>query len=204
MWVSVEGVNGVGKTYLLGRAADMLPGRLVSELTDSPASALPGRIVAAMAGGTFLRTGHPITETLALLAMKTWEYETARAAWSDLVLEDRGIDTVAVYQAIILDSPVDPHELADQILRTAARFRPLPDRTILLTDDFETCVRRYEQRCGSAVPDADRVLMSRVAEFYLERAAREPDRFIVIDRRGASDGDVLDRLCRACASEDAA
>lgn len=204
MWISVEGINGVGKTHLLRRAAKMLSCRLVSELTDSAATDLPGRIIAAMSGhGTFLRTGHQLTETLALLALKAWEYETAQAT-GELILEDRGVDTVAVYQTVILGGSGDPHSWADQILHTAARFSPLPDRTILLIDDFEACIQRYERRTGSPLSEPDRALVAQAAALYVERAVREPERFVILNRRGRSEDDVLDQLCQICTSEEAA
>ncbi len=78
-WVSVEGLNGVGKTYLIGRLAARLgPScRLLSELTDHDTDQLTGEVIAALVrpGNTFLRTGHPLTETFALLALKAYEYE---------------------------------------------------------------------------------------------------------------------------------
>lgn len=204
MWISFEGINGVGKTYLLQRVAQILPCRLISELTDTAASELPGQIIDAMSRGqTFLRTGHPLTETLALLALKVREYEEA-STYRGLILEDRGVDTVAVYQAVILGDSADLYEVADRVHRAAARFMPLPDRTILLTDDFETCVGRYERRSGAPMSSQDRALVARAAELYVERADRAPGRFVVLDRRGRTEDDVVLQLCRLCTDEEAA
>ena len=204
MWISFEGINGVGKTYLLQRAAQILPCRLISELTDTAASELPGQIIDAMSQErTFLRTGHPLTETLALLALKVREYEEA-PAYRGLTLEDRGVDTVAVYQAVILGDSADRHSVADRIHQAAARFRPLPDRTILLIDDFEACIGRYERRTRTPLACQDRALVARAAEFYGERADRAPGRFVVLDRRGRTEDDVVLRLRRLCTDEEVA
>ncbi len=194
MWVSIEGVNGVGKTYLAHQVAERLNGHLLTEVTDG-SDELTSRVIAALASkGTFLRTGHPLTETLALIAVKVRAYEKARGI-SGLLIEDRGIDTVAVYQSIILN-----RAQAELIYRTAARWMPLPDRTILLVDDLSVCIRRYEQRTRTPMSAPDRTLVMRAAESYDQLAAREPGRFVVIDRRDREEIDVLAALCQACGS----
>jgi len=210
-WITVEGVNGVGKTHLMQRVADRLGPDcvLVAELTDHQHDRLPGRIITAMAsaGGTFLRTGHPRTETLAFIALKVREYEHRQripAPQTRLVLEDRGIDTVAVYQAAVLAGPdaslLDALEVAQRIYRTALAWRPLPQRTLLLIDDLEACLRRFVARTGEPVSRPDEALIAQVHELYLAQAAAEPQRFVVIDRAGRAETKVVDDLEDQCRS----
>ncbi|MPZ66040.1 MAG: hypothetical protein GEU83_11175 [Pseudonocardiaceae bacterium] len=54
----------------------------------------------------------------------------------------------AVYQSLIMNPGDDRAAavLAGQILDTTARWRPLPDLTIVITDDVEAAVRRAEAR----------------------------------------------------------
>lgn len=212
-WVSVEGLNGVGKTYLTGQLAARLGGscRLLSELTDHGANQLTGQVVAAMqrAGGTFLRTGHPVTETLALLALKVYEYEhvTADSPPPALVVEDRGLDTVAVYQAAILTAEQRPDTaaaLVSLIIDAGLRWRQLPARTLLLVDDLDTCLDRFAARLGTPVQPADRDLLARVERIYRDLADAQSDRIRVIDRRGRDETDVLDEMethCRTAMKE---
>jgi dTMP kinase len=72
LWVSIEGINGVGKTSAARSVAAVLGARclLLDELTDQSVDTLTGQVIAALSaeGDPFLRTGHPIVETLALLA----------------------------------------------------------------------------------------------------------------------------------------
>lgn len=208
-WLSIEGVNGVGKTYLALRVAERLGPLCIrlAELTDHQPDQLPGRVIAAMAGagGTFLRTGHPLTETLTLIALKVREYEHFEPGLPGrVVLEDRGIDTVAVYQAAILAGPAASAqralEIARQVYRTAGVWRPLPDRTVLLIDELDVCVDRFATRTGTPVSPADRALIAQVQELYLTQAAAEPDRFLVVDRTGRTEIQIVDDLeaqCRA-------
>lgn len=205
-WVSVEGLNGVGKTYLAGRLAARLGPSctLLSELTDHGGEGLTGRVIGALArpGGTFLRTGHPLTETFALLALKVYEYERlARAPQpaARLVLEDRGPDTVAVYQAAILTAdPAVAAGLVERIGAAATMWRPTPHRTLLLVDDFDTCIGRFAARLGTPVQPADRALLVRVDQLYRDLAAARPDRFRIVDRAGRGDDDVLDEMHAHC------
>jgi dTMP kinase len=208
VWITLEGINGVGKTYLAHAAAGTLGGscRLVAELTDLDKGGLPGQVVTALAagGGTFLRGGCPSAETLALLALKIHTYENARARWDapGLVLEDRGVDTVALYQAAILTGAgatvTEALAVADRVYAMAGRWRPAPHRTVLLVDDVTSCLSRFERRIGESLSAEDRVLLTRVADLYLAQAAREPGRFIIIDRRGRDGRAVTAQLRRAC------
>jgi dTMP kinase len=208
-WVSVEGVNGVGKTYLIDRVARKLGPRCrpVREVTDSAADRLPGRVIAALAGAgdTFLRTGHPLTETFALLALKVREYEEVMAAAQQtapvVVLEDRGVDTVAVYQSAILrpeGTLEETHSLARRVYALGARWRPPPDRTILLVDDFGACLARFEQRLGKRLTGEDTALLHRITQLYARQAAAEPDRFQMVDRTGRTEADVVAAIGQAC------
>jgi dTMP kinase len=94
--VSVEGINGVGKTSAARSAAVMLGTRclLLDELTDQPGDTLPGQVIAALAARNdpFLRTGHPAAETLALLALQVRKAERLAVrdlAGIDVIIEDR-------------------------------------------------------------------------------------------------------------------
>jgi dTMP kinase len=213
-WVSVEGLNGVGKTFLTSRLAARLGPtcRVLSELTDHGPDGLTGRVIAAMSrpGGTFLRTGHPLTETFALLALKVYEYEHLRRTREPNaapVVEDRGPDTVAVYQAAIMTAG-QPHAaaagLVEAILSAAAMWRPLPDVTLLLVDDLDTCIDRFAARLGTAVDLADREMLSRVDRLYRDLAAAHPHRFRIINRAGRTADDVLAEMhahCRTIGTE---
>jgi dTMP kinase len=207
-WITIEGINGVGKTYLGQQVAHHLgPDCLhLTELTDQQADRLPGQVIAAMAsrGGTFLRTGHPLTETLALIALKVREYENVDHSQTTarVVLEDRGIDTVAIYQAAILSHPSAPREhvadMALRVFRTAVEWRPLPRRTLLLTDAPDACLARFSARIGVSIPEDDQALVRRIHAMYLDHASAQPDRFIVIDRCDREEADVVEEMAHHC------
>jgi dTMP kinase len=196
--VSVEGVNGVGKTSAARSAAAMLGTRclLLDELTDQPGDTLPGRVIGALAAAKdpFLRGGHPVAETLALLALQVRKAERLAGrdlAGVDVVLEDRGVDTVAVYQAVIMCSQYPappPEEVAQHVLSATLRWWPLPDATILLTGDLSVCARRFADRTGHPLALADMQVIERIDALY-RVAARDSRRYTSIDVARLSPGE---------------
>lgn len=206
-WITVEGIEGVGKTYLTGQLAARLGSgcRLLGEVTDAASGSLTSQVITALSrtGDLWLRTGHPVTETLALLALKVAEYERFHARDEDgIILEDRGIDSVAIYQALVLAGTGAPdtetRRAMELVYATAARWRPPPDRTILLVDDTATCISRLQERTGVTVSRQDQALVARAAELYAWQADREPDRFRVIRRSGRDPEETINELARAC------
>ncbi|MGV9269440.1 dTMP kinase [Kitasatospora sp. NPDC003701] len=194
LWVSVEGVNGVGKTTAVRATAASLGSRCLQldELTDQAADTLPGRVIAALSaeGDVCLRTGHPVVETLALLALKFREVERLTPELLngvDVILEDRGVDSVAVCQGAILHAEhraTPARAVAEQILATARRWRSMPDATLLLTGDREVCTTRFATRIGRIIPASALEVIEQTEQLYQELAAAEPDRYTVIDVTG--------------------
>ncbi|MGC4856864.1 hypothetical protein ACLQ24_26710 [Micromonospora sp. DT4] len=196
LWVSIEGINGVGKTSAARAATAMLGARcvLLDELTDSCGTALHGPVIAALTehGDPFLRTGYPVVETLALLALQVGKAE--RLAGRDLtgvevIIEDRGVDSIAVYQAAILCSPrpeTSPESVARYVLSAVRRWRRIPDATILLTGDPEECPRRFADRIGRPLTPADLQLLEQIDTLYRKAAADDPGRYVLLEVAGMS------------------
>jgi dTMP kinase len=205
-WVALEGINGVGKSYLAGKAARLLGDQCVPlvELPDSPPRLLPRVITDALAAGgdPFLRSGCPRTETLLLAALQVHRHETTTVGAGQVVLEDRGPHSVAVYQAAVLaGEAADPGETfaeARSLLDLMARWRPLPGRTILLVDGPATCQRRFEERLRRPARPSEITLMERAAELYDRFAAALPHQFEVVDRRCLDADACADAIVSVC------
>ena len=145
--ISAQGINGVGKTYLTNRAIEALDDKpLMLDRFSQRANGRPGLGEALLrslressAGDPFLRGGTPMAEALILLAIKRHDLDTVVPELSSgrAVVEGRSVDTTAVCQALLLhpgdgDAALDT---ATALLELASSYRPLPDLTILVTDD---------------------------------------------------------------------
>lgn len=191
LWVSIEGINGVGKTSAARSAAAMLGARclLLDELTDQSGDTLPRRVIAALSteGDPFLRTGYPVVETLALLALqvrKTERLTERDIAGVDVIIEDRGVDSVAVYQAAILCSQhpeTAPEAVARHVLSSVRRWRAFPDATILLTGDPSVCAGRFADRIGRPLAPADVLVIEQIDALYRTAAVDDPGRYTLVD-----------------------
>jgi dTMP kinase len=75
------------------------------------------------------------------------DFETTLRA-GRTVIEGRSIHSTALYQSLIMnpDDDVTALALAGRILDSTARWRPLPDLAIVITDDVEAVVGRAEAR----------------------------------------------------------
>lgn len=200
--VSIEGINGVGKTSAARGTAALLGKRgiLLDELTDQTNDVLLATVIAALSGDgdPFLRTGHPVVETLALLALQVRKTERPagrRPAGVDVIIEDRGVDSVAVYQAAVLCSQhplTQPEGVARSILADARRWRGLPDKTILLTGDPEVCTQRFGDRIERSLAADDVQLITEIDRLYRVMAEDDPQRYIVLDVADLSPQESVD------------
>jgi dTMP kinase len=192
--VSVEGISGVGKTYLTSRlvsAGEIAAIGEFSERLSGDARTLGDDLLHALIteahGEHFLRSGHPGTETLLLIAVKAFDYDQCLPLLTQgrTVFEGRSLDSIAVYQSLITHADDFDRAYADAkaILTLAAQWRPLPDLTILILDDVATAVGRAETRDRRRFSDEQWNIHCKAAAMFSLLAAEQAVRFRVIDRR---------------------
>ena len=209
---SVEGLSGVGKTYLTQAARDALPPEIRPELLDEFSARtldadernLGTELLTILKDAShreaFLRSGAPGSETLLLLAIKTHDYEhwcRPLLSAGRNVVEGRGLHSTAVYQSLILNPDDDAAALryATILLDLARRWRPLPDTTVLIIDDIQTALQRAEHRDRRTYTPEQRTLHHRAHDLFLALATEDPDRITVIDRRALTEGECVEALC---------
>ncbi|MDG4756185.1 MULTISPECIES: dTMP kinase [Micromonospora] len=206
--ISVDGITGIGKTYLTLRAVEALDNKPVlleefsRRIDGGPGlgKALLRALIEASAGDPFLRGGAPLAETMLLLAIKRHDLDTALPALSSgqTVVEGRSVDTTAVCQALQLH----PHD-GDTALETAvalrdfaASYRPLPDLTILVTDEASEAVTRAQRRDKCIFTSEQVTFMQDACTLYERLAATDPTRYRVLDRRNVDEYEAADLIER--------
>ncbi|MGH3938580.1 MAG: hypothetical protein ACRDTG_08065 [Pseudonocardiaceae bacterium] len=204
--VSIEGLNGVGKTYLTTRIVEAAndhgqqPPLVIEgfsrrcDIETDLARRLLRILITASDGERFLRAGFPRFETLCLLAIKMHDFEVALPALraGHKVIEGRSIHSTAVYQSLIMNPDDDAAalDIAGRILDSASLWRPLPDLTIVITDDIEAAVGRAEARDGVTYTAEQWSLHRRAAALFEHLANADPDYMRLLDRR-EHDADTL-------------
>lgn len=200
--ISVEGISGTGKTYLVQQVRACTKGTLViGDAGHRAAGALEGMILDALrrTNDRFLRGGSPEAETLLLLALKADQYHRVIApalASGCTVIEDRSVDSTAVYQALIL-SGLDiaaATARARDIYTEAMMWRPAPQITYLIDDDFDTALARATDRETAPYSDDESALLRAAHQLYIVHAEAHPDRIQVLDRRVLPEKDLIDAL----------
>ncbi|OII66349.1 MULTISPECIES: thymidylate kinase [unclassified Streptomyces] len=193
--ISAEGLNGVGKTYLTNRAVEAIETKpLMLDEFSQRANGRPGlgeallqSLREASAGDPFLRGGTPMAEALLLMAIKRHDLDTILPdlARGQTVVEGRSVDTTAVCQALLLhpDDPDAALKTAVDLLGLAASYRPLPDLTILVTDDASKALERAQRRDRCVFTDEQAEFMRGACVLFERLAATDPVRYRVVDRR---------------------
>ncbi len=180
--ITIEGIDGAGKTTLAAALVDALKARGVDVL----ALREPGGVAAAERIRELVIDPdlHVSARTEALL------YAAARAQLVEEALEpllragkwlvlDRFIDSSLAYQGGGRELGIDAVRAINEFAIRTAR----PDRTLLLTIDSE--LGRLRSRSRTAAPDRlereQNDFFDRTAAAYLELAAEDPDRIRRVD-----------------------
>ena len=197
-FISLEGIDGAGKSAQIGRLADWLrsTGRRVTTCRD-PGSTPVGDAVRAI-----LLDRHDLH--LAATA-EMFLYMAARAqlvadvigpalARGEWVVSDRYLLSNIVYQGHA--GGLDPEDVRS--VGGVATGGLAPDLVLLLDVDLETSGRRLDRPLDKLERRGDG-FRERLRAGYLEEAAREPDSIVVIDATAGID-DVAERIRAAVAA----
>jgi dTMP kinase len=190
--ITIEGLDGAGKTTLARALADALRARGVGEveLLREPGGVTAAERVRELVKDPQLELGAR-AEALLYAAARAQLVEQAlapvleRGAW---VLLDRFVDSSLAYQGAARGLGIDA-------VRAINAFAPgglAPDRTLLLALDPALGRRRQDGR-GEAPDRLERegdAFFAAIADAYAQLAAAEPQRIRVLDA-SAAPGDVL-------------
>ena len=181
-FITLEGIEGVGKTTNLNYVRDYLQQRGIEVVTTRE----PGGTPLAEQIRELLLTPRqePVAELTELLLMfaaraqhlhALIEPALARGAW---VLCDRFTDATFAYQGGGRQLDAAPVALLEQLVQGARR----PDLTLLLDLPVTVGLQRARARSTPDRFESERIeFFERVRQAYLARAAAEPERIALID-----------------------
>jgi dTMP kinase len=190
-FLTIEGIEGVGKTTQVARLSESLSGRgIVHVVTREPG----GTPLAERIREIVLKSGDevlpPTAELLLMFAARAVhlanhiEPHLRTGRW---VVCDRFTDATYAYQGGGRGLGTEHIRQLEAMVQGARR----PDLTVLLDAPVEQALGRARQRNAGAVSDrfeSERAeFFERVREAYRARAAAEPDRIAVIDASQSAD-----------------
>lgn len=183
VFVTLEGVDGAGKSSHVQYVADLLRerGRHVIVTREPGGTDLAERLRKAILEEAM----EPATETLLLLAARADHVQRViRPALEagTAVVCDRFEDATLAYQGAGKGVPLDLIERLSQAAHPGLR----PDRTLLFDCTYEVSSRRLAAS-GKTLDRFERegrAFFDRVRDAYLARARAEPGRIRVIDSSG--------------------
>lgn len=182
MFITLEGPEGSGKTSHLQPLAEFLRAQGLKVFTTREPGGTPiGEQVRAVLHNLENTAMHPRTEILLYQASRAQIVEQVirpRLAAGEIVLCDRYADSTIAYQGYGHQTDLDE-------LRRLVRFATgglVPDLTVLLDLDVESGLKRKTKTGEWNRLDAYALeFHQRVRAGYLELAAREPERWVVVD-----------------------
>ncbi len=176
MLITIEGIDGSGKSTLLSRLRELLAG-LDPLFTREPGATWVGDSVRRAVAERM----DPITEALLFCADHAAHVDTViRPALDEgkLVISDRYADSRFAYQPVVLDGVLPDPLLWLRRIHEGWSIRP--DRTFLLVLPIKDAVSRLDpEKKREYFENAG--ILARVQENYLDLAATDPARFVVVD-----------------------
>jgi dTMP kinase len=191
-FITFEGGEGVGKSTQIAALADFLRARGYDVvMTREPGGTPRAERLRELVLATDTEPMPPQCELLLVFAARSTHIENVirpaleRGAW---VICDRFTDATYAYQGSGRGMDREHIALLERLVQGDLR----PDLTLLLDAPVEIAASRATAR-NAASGSVDRfeleqrAFFERVRAAYLERAAREPNRFMVIDATTARD-----------------
>ncbi|MGE3468272.1 MAG: dTMP kinase [Pyrinomonadaceae bacterium] len=187
-FITLEGIDGSGKSTQMGLLADALRGRGLEVITTCEPGGTPlGRALRA----AFLETSEqvtPMAELLAFAADRAQHVEhliKPALKVGKVVVSDRYADATLAYQGA---GRGFPEAKVNQVIDLATDGLK-PDLTLFFDISVEVAIERMAGRDENhtkrnRMDDETADFYSRVREAYLGIAQREPERFRVIDASG--------------------
>ena len=211
-FITIEGLDGCGKSTQLSKLASVLRGEGIEVvLTREPGGTPAGEKIRALLLDSRTTGLAPMAELALMFASRAQHLHQVilpTLATGRFVLCDRFTDSTEAYQGGGRKVGVEPVHRLHQLLCGGLQ----PDLTLLMDSEVSASVARARRRNTAASGPHDenrfeqesRAFFERVRNAYLEIARREPERVVLLDARRPADivhGEIVEavrtRLLRA-------
>ena len=155
LFISLEGCSGVGKTYTASQFKNDNDIVVVSDVSQCNNS-FNNKVVEVVqqinpTKDIFFLNAEPYTAFALLLSTYIYSYKTIiipALSEGKIVISDRGIDSLALLQAILISTADKSNALQtyEKLLSLILDFCFLPDYTLILNDNFNDCILRLTER----------------------------------------------------------
>ena len=180
-FISIEGIEGMGKTTVFNAVHEYLLEQGIEHvLTREPGGTPIAEDIRAVLLSHDGEELAPITELLLMFASRAQHVQQvikpalARGEW---VICDRFVDASFAYQG-------GGRGMEKEKLETLSQWTvdALPDLTILLDAPVSLGLERIDKRSTrDRIEIEKRDFFERARQTYLDRAAEDPDRFVIVD-----------------------
>ncbi len=182
MFLTIDGGDGCGKSTQLQRLADWLQaqGERVVLCRDPGSTSLGDAVRNILLHRQELNIADRTEMFLFMAARSQMVEELIRPALADgqVVLSDRFLLSSFVYQGYAGGVPLRELEIVGNIAVNGV----FPDLGIVLDSPYEVAVQRIGRRTGfDRMESKGEAYHQRVRQGFLEHAATDPDRYVVVD-----------------------
>lgn len=171
-WISLDGVDGAGKTTVATKLAARLPEmRVVPEFSEAPVGQY---LASAVREQPHVISASLLGQSLAFLSDFFYHYELVVAdsmRRGHVVLSDRGPLSKHVYQTVVLEQAYDPQKVR-RVLDGLFDLIIWPDLTVYLRCDPQTLHARLRERDGFCDSSRMAFLTDFEARFHAELIRR--------------------------------
>lgn len=209
--ISLEGISGTGKSHFGKLAVKHLQDSgykvlFVNDLMKYEENDLGKRIIDILSSTNdkFFRIGFPIIESMLLSSVKLYEMEEWIKPALDsgyIVIEDRSVDTVAIYSAILINKKHPERDIFETYKTLYANWQEwniIPDSTIYIKGSFEDAIRRSEERNGEQYKADELELLKKASVMYDAISRQYKQRIEVIDTDGLRSEDIVEKIETLC------
>jgi len=199
-YITLEGPEGTGKTFFLNQLSESNPD--LYTVLEFPNEGFGKVIYSALSQNSdeFFRHGFPSSEALFFFSMKLYVFEDqVLPALNEgkIVIEDRGVDTTALYSAILMNEKHggEIFDYYDKLVSIKAQFSPLPDKTILLLPDKNKSLKRAQKRDGRRYNDSELEFLDKIHDNYKLLSERGIERINTLNvDTGESNNEIVNNL----------